>query len=96
VWNFLPDGAVAGRDFFAAFSGSVTRRRCSRSSRDANGDGVKNGLTSLLGAADRNVTFVVVAGPVGPPAVNTVTATINSAAAAGGAKLFGCLEATQP
>jgi hypothetical protein len=44
---------------------------------------------------DNNVTFVVGAGPAGPPALNSVTATIGSAAAAGG-KLFGRLEATQP
>ena len=39
---------------------------------------------------DNNVTFVVGAGPVGPPALNSVSATIDSAAAAGG-KLFGRL-----
>jgi hypothetical protein len=44
---------------------------------------------------DNNVTFVVGAGPVGPPALKSVTATIGSAAAAGG-KLFGRLEANQP
>jgi fibronectin-binding autotransporter adhesin len=43
---------------------------------------------------DNNVTFVVGAGPVGPPALNSVTATIGSAAAADG-KLFGRLEATE-
>ena len=43
---------------------------------------------------DNNVTFVVGAGPAGPPALNSVTATIDSAAARG--KLFGRLEATQP
>jgi hypothetical protein len=43
---------------------------------------------------DNNVTFVVGAGPAGPPATNSVTATINAAAAAGG-KLFGRLEATE-
>ena len=41
---------------------------------------------------DNNVTFTVAPGPVGPPALNSVTATVNSAAAAGG-KLFGRLEA---
>jgi fibronectin-binding autotransporter adhesin len=44
---------------------------------------------------DNNVTFVVGAGPAGPPALNTVTATIDAAAAAPG-KLFGRLEAEQP
>jgi fibronectin-binding autotransporter adhesin len=44
---------------------------------------------------DNDVTFVVVAGPVAPPALNTVTATIDAAAAAAG-KLFGRLEAEQP
>jgi hypothetical protein len=44
---------------------------------------------------DSNVTYVVGAGPAGPPALNSVTATINAAAAAGG-KLFGRLEATRP
>jgi hypothetical protein len=43
---------------------------------------------------DNNVTFVVGAGPVGPPALSSVTATIDSAAAAGG-KLFGRLVATE-
>jgi autotransporter-associated beta strand protein len=43
---------------------------------------------------DNDVTFVVVAGPVGPPALNSVTATIASAAAAGN-KLFGRLKAEQ-
>jgi hypothetical protein len=43
---------------------------------------------------DNNVTFVVGAGPVGPPALNSVSATIDSAAAAGG-KLFGRLRATE-
>ncbi|MFZ9937544.1 MAG: beta strand repeat-containing protein [Luteolibacter sp.] len=44
---------------------------------------------------DNNVTFVVGAGPAGPPALNSVTATIGSAAAGGGGKLFGRLEATE-
>ena len=44
---------------------------------------------------DNNVTFVVGAGPAGPPALKSVTATIGSAAASSG-KLFGRLEATQP
>jgi hypothetical protein len=43
---------------------------------------------------DNNVTFVVGAGPAGPPALNRVTATISSAAAADG-KLFGRLRATE-
>jgi hypothetical protein len=43
---------------------------------------------------DNNVTFVVGAGPVGPPALNSVAATISSAAAGGG-KLFGRLVATE-
>jgi hypothetical protein len=43
---------------------------------------------------DNNVTFVVGAGPVGPPALNSVTATISSAAVSGG-KLFGRLEGTE-
>jgi hypothetical protein len=43
---------------------------------------------------DNNVTFVVGAGPAGPPALNSVSATISSAAAAGG-KLFGRLRATE-
>ena len=126
--------------------------------QDANGDGVKNGLAFLLGAAspttavtppsvtqsggdlilnfnclpdaargsatlrvehssdlgaldpwtattnevpdatnaipDNDVTFVVSAGPAGPPALNSVTATIGSAAAAGN-KLFGRLKAVE-
>ena len=41
-----------------------------------------------------NVTFAVGAGPAGPPARNSVTATIDSGAAAGG-KLFGRLQATE-
>ena len=40
---------------------------------------------------DNNVTFVVGAGPVGPPALNSVTATIDAAASSG--KLFGRLKA---
>jgi len=44
---------------------------------------------------DNNVTFEVGAGPVGPPALNSVEATIDSAAAAGN-KLFGRLKAEQP
>lgn len=44
---------------------------------------------------DNNVTFVVGAGPVGPPALNSVQATIGSAAAADG-KLFGRLKAENP
>lgn len=43
---------------------------------------------------NNNVTFVVGAGPAGPPALNSVTATIGSGAAAGG-KLFGRLQATE-
>ncbi len=43
---------------------------------------------------DNNVTFVVGAGPVGPPALNSVTATISASAAAGG-KLFGRLKAIE-
>ena len=43
---------------------------------------------------DNFVTFVVGAGPLGPPALNSVTATIDSAAAADG-KLFGRLRATE-
>jgi hypothetical protein len=43
---------------------------------------------------DNHVTFVVGAGPAGPPTLNKVTATIGSAAAARG-KLFGRLEATE-
>jgi autotransporter-associated beta strand protein len=126
--------------------------------QDANGDGVKNGLAFLLGAAspttavtppsvtqsggdlilnfnclpdaargsatlkvehssdlgaldpwtattnevpdatnaipDNDVTFVVSAGPAGPPALNSVTATIGSAAAAGN-KLFARLKAVE-
>lgn len=42
---------------------------------------------------DNNVTFVVGVGPVGPPALKAVQATINSAAAASGGKLFGRLKA---
>ena len=45
---------------------------------------------------DNNVTFVVGAGPAGPPALNSVQATIDTAAAAGGAKLFGRLKAVNP
>jgi autotransporter-associated beta strand protein len=45
---------------------------------------------------DNNVTFVVGAGPVGPPALNSVQATIGSAAAAGGGKLFARLKAENP
>lgn len=41
---------------------------------------------------DNNVTFVVAAGPAGPPALNSVSATISSVAANGG-KLFGRLVA---
>jgi autotransporter-associated beta strand protein len=44
---------------------------------------------------DNDVTFVVGAGPAGPPALNSVTATIDAAAAADG-KLFGRLVAEQP
>ena len=44
--------------------------------------------------ADNDVTFVVGVGPVGPPALNSVTATIDGSAAAGG-KLFGRLQATE-
>lgn len=46
-------------------------------------------------APDNNVTFVVAAGPAGPPALKAVTATIDAAAAAAG-KLFGRLEAERP
>lgn len=46
------------------------------------------------GGPTSNVTFVVGAGPAGPPALNSVTATIDSGAAAGG-KLFGRLQATE-
>jgi len=45
--------------------------------------------------ADNGVTFTVVAGPAGPPATNTVTATIGSGQAADG-KLFGRLVALKP
>ena len=45
---------------------------------------------------DNNVTFVVGAGPVGPPALNSVQATIDTAAAAGGGKVFGRLKAENP
>ncbi len=45
--------------------------------------------------ADNHVTFVVGAGPVGPPALNNVKATINSAATTG-KKLFARLKANQP
>lgn len=45
---------------------------------------------------DNNVTFEVEAGPEGPPALNSVTATIGSAAAAGGDQLFGRLKAENP
>jgi len=45
--------------------------------------------------ADNGVTFTVVAGPFGPPATNTVTATIGSGEAAAG-KLFGRLKAVKP
>lgn len=44
---------------------------------------------------DNNVTFEVEAGPVGPPALNSVKATIGSAAADGG-KLFARLKAEKP
>ncbi|OYV04324.1 MAG: hypothetical protein CFE26_17500, partial [Verrucomicrobiales bacterium VVV1] len=43
---------------------------------------------------DNDVTFVVSAGPAGPPALNSVTATIGSAAAAGN-KLFARLKAVE-
>jgi hypothetical protein len=43
---------------------------------------------------DNHVTYLVGAGPAGPPALKSVTATIGSAAAAGGGKLFSRLEAT--
>ena len=45
--------------------------------------------------AGGDVSYVVVAGPAGPPTTNTVTATIGSGAAAAG-KLFGRLVAEQP
>jgi len=44
---------------------------------------------------DNNVTFVVGEGLAGPPALKSVTATINAAAAAGGGKLFVRLVATE-
>ena len=45
---------------------------------------------------DNNVTFEVEAGPAGPPALNSVQAIIDSAAAAGGGKLFARLKAVNP
>jgi autotransporter-associated beta strand protein len=45
---------------------------------------------------DNNVTFEVTAGPAGPPALNSVTATIGSAAAAGSGKFFARLKAVTP
>jgi autotransporter-associated beta strand protein len=45
---------------------------------------------------DNNVTFVVAAGPAGPPALNSVTATIDTAAAAGSGKFFARLKAVTP
>jgi hypothetical protein len=45
---------------------------------------------------DNNVTFEVEAGPVGPPALNSVQATIGSAAATGTGKLFARLKAEKP
>jgi hypothetical protein len=41
------------------------------------------------------VSYVIVAGPAGPPTTNTVTATIDSSESAGG-KLFGRLVGSQP
>jgi autotransporter-associated beta strand protein len=45
---------------------------------------------------DNNVTFEVEAGPAGPPALNSVQAIIDTAAAAGGGKLFARLKAVKP
>jgi hypothetical protein len=51
-------------------------------------------VPDINGGPASNVTFVVGAGPAGPPALNSVTATIDSGAAAAG-KLFGRLQATE-
>ncbi len=48
------------------------------------------------GIPDNNVTFEVEAGPAGPPALNSVQAIIDTAAAAGGGKLFARLKAVKP
>jgi hypothetical protein len=45
---------------------------------------------------DNSVTFEVGAGPVGPPELNSVQATIDTAAAAGGGRLFVRLKAENP
>jgi autotransporter-associated beta strand protein len=45
---------------------------------------------------DNNVSFEVEAGPAGPPALNSVQASISSAAATGGGKVFARLKAVKP
>jgi fibronectin-binding autotransporter adhesin len=51
---------------------------------------------ATIAVPDNDVTFEVEAGPEGPPALNSVQATIGSAAAAGGGKLFARLKAEKP